>query len=286
MADLRNSLTSIELPDPPQGWFECRHALLSDGSLALIRVNRDFGRDRGSFNWRTSRLRLSSFSYGVESPAIEVDGCIWPNVCRLSDGSWLVAAARAREGEANARLFDQFGAALGAFAMGDGLEHVICTAKGATWVGYFDESERAARLLALDAHGDRTWALTGEPYVLDCYALSVTGETAWACTYPDFPILRIENGKLSSWANVEIAGARAIVAKGDHVILAGGYEPDKSRVALLKLGARTAQLVASIEWPAIAEPSAFVGGRDGVLHVVVGGRWRQLAIYDWLEVLR
>lgn len=170
--------------------------------------------------------------------------------------------------------------------MGDGLEHVICTAKGATWVGYFDESERAARLLALDAHGDRTWALTGEPYVLDCYALSVTGETAWACTYPDFPILRIENGKLSSWANVEIAGARAIVAKGDHVILAGGYEPDKSRVALLKLGARTAQLVASIEWPAIAEPSAFVGGRDGVLHVVVGGRWRQLAIYDWLEVLR
>jgi hypothetical protein len=203
----------------------------------------------------------------------------------MADGRWLVVCPRSRPGVLNARTFDAHGAPAEAFAFDDAIEQVACTPGGTTWVAYFDQRSNDSALIAFDIEGKRVWALGAETYALDGYALSVTGEEAWACTYPGFPIIRVAGGFATLWEN-DVRGAHVIAAKGKHVILAGGYEADMDRVALLSLGKTRAEVISEFRWPAMVAPSAFVCGRDGVLHTVAGGSWMQLSISDWLASLK
>lgn len=184
----------------------------------------------------------------------------------------------------NAFSFDPDGARVGAFVLDDAIGQVACTPGGMIWVGYFDERMNESALVAFDLEGRRVRAVHIDPYVLDCYALSVTGEEAWACTYPDFPIVRDAAGQATFWEN-DVCGAQAIAAKGNHVILSGGYQADRDRVTLLSLGDGRADLVSEFRWPAIVDRSVFVRGRDGVLHAVADGRWWRIAVDDWLASL-
>ncbi len=68
--------------------------------------------------------------------------------------------------------------------------------------------------------GDPPWGA-----ISDCYALNVDGDTAWACYYTDFPVVRVQAGTITGWHNTIAGGAKAIAVAGGIVALSGGYGP-------------------------------------------------------------
>jgi len=302
MHSLPDFVTTQPLPAPPAGWWDYDHAVLNDGALALVRIDRNLmdkkppGHPRW---WSGVRLRLSSIFGDAESGAVETQASWWPRVSRIADGRWLVAAARADEGDRNARIINTDGSGALSFAIGDHVSSIVCTPGGAIWVGYGDESAggdsmpAGSGLAAFDAAGECRWLFDSDSYeIWDCDALSATGEDIWACTYDDFPIIRVRDGQIRSWEN-EIRGASALAADGDYVVLAGGYPTFQGlnnvatddRIVLLRLDERRAVVVAELRLPAIAERDAFLCGRDGALHIVVGGSWLRLAVKDWASTV-
>jgi hypothetical protein len=295
-------ITTSLLPSPPTGWYEYDHAVLNDGSLGLVRVDRDFSgltEREANLAWPTSRLRLSSLQRGVECEAVAVTpASSWPKVDRLPDGRWLVVAARAIPGEHNASIFNLNGVRTHSFEVGDNVWHLACTSGGVIWIGYGDESAGQAPppagsgLASFDSEGACRWKFDLENYEIQaCDAMSTTGEQVWACTDMDFPILRVEDGKIRVLEN-GIAGAYAIAAEDDYAILAGGYPSHteaalttSDRVVLLRLDAQRATPLAELRLSAISAEGAFCCGRDGVLHAVANGQWLRLPIRDWVAAL-
>lgn len=277
--------SSCELPVPPLGWFEYGCAVLSDGSLALVRVDVDMASKSDQETrsvWPNARLRLSRLRNHVEIDVAEVPASVSPIVDCFPDGQWIVIEPRASAKAQNARLFGADGSPKGAFAIGDAVLHTSCTPEGVLWVGYFDEHVDGPVIATFDAAGRQTWAFSDDHYdPCDVYAFGTTGEVGWACTYANFPILSISDGIVRSWEN-HFSGARAITATDDFVLLAGGYGQESDRVVLLRLGEQVAVPFAEFRWPLIADPQAYVSGRDGVLHVVTEGRWAKLAIREWV----
>ena len=49
----------------------------------------------------------------------------------------------------------------------------------------------------------------GEAPIDDCYALNVTGKPPGSCYYSDFPVVRVEDGKVTAWRNDLAHGARS-----------------------------------------------------------------------------
>jgi hypothetical protein len=157
--------TTTPLPIPPIGWFDYGYAVLGNGSLALVRTDRDVHAEYGRWwaqvrgggphahqpDLRDGRLRLSEFDGSVEIGAIEVSAGDWPKVDRLADGRWLVASSRAAPNENNASLFPivrvEGGVVrhwrneiAGARALAVDGDHVLLAG------GYKDKSERIALL--------------------------------------------------------------------------------------------------------------------------------------------
>ena len=204
-------------------------------------------------------------------------------------------ASRAERGEANARIFAADGSLLNTFEVGDGVEQIAGASDGRIWIGYFDEGiflagknadgswpPASSGLAAFDANGECQWRFASEGYYIDdCYAVSASGPTVWACTYQDFPIIRRDETGVRRWKN-GVAGAHAIAGRGDHVILGGGYNDDKNRVALLRLDTVEALLVAEFRLPSVAGNPRFTRGRDGILHAVTGDLWLRIDIENWL----
>jgi len=301
MSALSDFVTAQPLPTPPAGWWNYDYSVLGDGALALIRIDRDLmGADApGHAHWWSSvHLRLSSFHQDIESSAVVTRASRWPRVTRNSDGNWLVVGARADQGNRNARIVNADGSDALTFEMGDHVTNVLSTPSGVIWSGYGDESTggpppAGCGLASFTAAGECRWLFDAENYeIYDCYAVSATNEDVWTCTYDDFPIIRVRDDQIRFWRN-DIRGAHAIAVDGDHVILAGGYRTFQGlsnvatdeRIVLLQLGERDAAVIAEIRIPEIAERDAFLCGRDGVLHIVVGGTWIRLAVKDWLSAV-
>ncbi len=203
--------------------------------------------------------------------------------------------ARAAPGEANARLFTADGEAAGSMQLGDGIAHVQCSTDGGIWVGYFDEGVYGGRqpdgarpvsasgIVRFDADGSPTWRLDDHPeapYLADCYAMALSGETLWTCYYTDFSIVRIEAGAVRSWTNEEIAGAKALAVDGDLVLLAGGYDKDAARIALLRLGPQGAQSLGKVWLEPPTDPSRRMIGHGDTLHIIEDGQWRRITVAD------
>jgi hypothetical protein len=288
------------LPSSPPGWHYCNYAVLVDGTLALVRVNRDVRAAPQSHQWQEwpdARLRLSCFDGETESAAIEVSAARWPEIDRFTDGRWVVVATRAHRGDPNARLFAVDGSLINSFEIGDGVEQIACAPDGRIWVAYFDEGifgvadpdgswpPASSGLAVFDALGKCQWRFALEGYsIADCYALSTSGQEVWASPYAEFPVFCIEGAGVRSWKN-SIVGARAITAGNGHVVLAGGYKDNANRVSLLRLDKHEAMPVGELRLPEIAGSTSFLRGRDGVLHAVIGDQWLRIAIADWLAAL-
>jgi hypothetical protein len=187
----------------------------------------------------------------------------------------------------DARFYAADGAPAGAFAMGGYMTHVQCATDGTIWAGYFDEgvfggSDTAeAGIARFNTGGQVIWSFNktdNELFISDCYAMALDGAVPWTCFYTDFPIARIEQGVITHWRN-DIAGARTLAVDGDHVLLAGGYKEDSSRLAMLHLVDGEARFRGRWRFtPPDRNEAGLVQGRGGVLHIVGGGQWRRIAV--------
>lgn len=219
----------------------------------------------------------------------------------------LLVGARARwrpEGpERNAIIYDSTGDVVHQETLGDGIEHVLTTATGHVWVGYFDEGvygnygwgettsappvgERGLRRFTPDlqpewefpSHVDEQWGA-----ISDCYALNVDGETAWACYYTDFPIVRIHGDSVSGWHN-DVGGARALAVDGARVALLGGYRAERDRLAVgvLEGGSfhLTGEYRVSLPDGGPIPAGVRLAGRGADLHLITDNDWYRVSLDD------
>ncbi|MEU9478221.1 hypothetical protein [Streptomyces sp. NPDC048191] len=177
-----------------------------------------------------------------------------PRIEALPDGGFLLLALRSRPGdERQVQVFDAFGRPTHAFRVGDGVEHLLADETDALWVGHFDEGVYGNDELSTpglnrwSATGERLWSyrpVPGADAISDCYALNVTGRTAWACPYTGFPLLRIDPaGAVRVWRN-PVRGAVGLAVRGGRVVFFGGYRDDHDRIADCRLTGETVELVA------------------------------------------
>ena len=215
----------------------------------------------------------------------------------LPDGRMLLVAARCwwRPGgpDRNARVFDADGSPVAEGTFGDGISHVLTTAAGEVWVGYFDEG----------VFGNYGWAGPGpEPIgsngivrfgrdltpiwrfpvataggpVCDCYALNVAGESAWASYYTDFPVVSIADDAVQTWRN-SVGGVHALIIGGGQCALIGGYGPARDRIVVgaLLWDEYVPQHESVLVLPdgVSLPPGARFVARGHTLNVFVGTRW-------------
>jgi hypothetical protein len=222
----------------------------------------------------------------------------------LPDGQILVVAVRCRwmasGPDRNAIVYDQDGQVVIEETIGDGIEHVMTTANGDIWVGYFDEGvygnygwgDRGAPrpigapgLIRYSTGLQQEWTYPGDEgsnsgSIDDCYALNVDGEDAWASYYADFPLVRIRGGLVVDWQNTVAAGARALIVSDAEVALYGGYGPDRDRLAI---GVLADERLSGIGEYRLVLPDgspvpggARVLGRGTDLHVMFDRDWYRL----------
>lgn len=226
-----------------------------------------------------------------------------PMVQPLPDGQVLVVGARAEwraEGpDHNATIYGPDGSPLRTACVGDGIEHVRTTPSGAVWVSYFDEG----------VYGNLGWGEPGGPEPIgwpglvranreleiewrypadvlvpidDCYALTVSGEEAWALTCSSFAIMQVRDSQVRSWPT-QVDGGSALVCDGERVALVGGNTGEHDRLVLGRLEQDFTELRrARLAMPDAAPlPAAATKlGCAGELHVFVGTEWFRLGLED------
>jgi hypothetical protein len=226
----------------------------------------------------------------------------------MPGGRFLIAGARCawHDGgpEANAVLYGADGQVISAHVLGDGIAHLQATVSGQVWAGYFDEgiygnygwgrpgtSEPlgAPGILRFSPDLGLAWQFPpcaeAGPWgpVDDCYALNAGDDGTWACYDSGFPVVRIRDGIVTGWHN-GIRGASALAVAGSRVALAGGYGPDRDRLAVTGLGQDRARpagefrlvLPGGQQLPDRTQ----VTGRGSCLHFLAGTRWYQLDVND------
>jgi hypothetical protein len=296
------ALATTKLPRPPEGWFDYRYYLLADGTLALLRADRDLNAEYKAWWQRlqsgehrermpdpsTAKARLSVLGPNGESLPISAPMVWHPIIDRLPDGSWVVVSARADAEDANAIILSPDGRPSHSFAAGDGIEHVRCAADGSIWIGYFDEgifggTLGAGGIVRFGRNGQPLWtyndeARGGKSFIDDCYAMTLVGDDLWTCFYSDFPIARIAGGREKSWRN-SVSGAKALAIEGSTVLLAGGYSPEQTRLAVMELKGEEAKSLGSYHHLAL-EDAALLQGLSNTLHIISGGIWSRVTVSE------
>ncbi|MER6775033.1 hypothetical protein ABT389_35525 [Streptomyces bacillaris] len=156
----------------------------------------------------------------------------WPHLDRLPDGGFVVAASRTRRYEDGdqVQVFDALGREASSFSVGDAIEHMLVDEAGHIWVGHFDENPVGIRRWSPTGHIYWTSDSASIPGLFDCYALNVSGTTAWACTYTDFPLVEIRPDRpVRVWPN-HVRGAKAVAIHGERVAFYGGYGEEVDRL--------------------------------------------------------
>jgi hypothetical protein len=293
---------STPLPRAPKGWFVYRYYLLSDGGLAVVWTDRDINAEYRAWMASGDKLHLSQkrpdFWEGKAqvvfitefdaSDPISIPLVRYPMINRFPDGRWLVTSARAGDNESNAHILAEDGQPIGSFALGDGIDHVRCAQDGTIWIGYFDEgcsgnSVGSGGIVQFDANGQPLWSYNdsegaGQSFIDECYALTLAGDEIWACFYSEFPILRVKGGQKTLWTN-KVSGAKALAVDGAVVLLAGGYDEDANRLALVRLEQGDAKLIGQFQCPEI-ENADLISGHSSMIHVVKNECWTRISVSD------
>lgn len=300
------------IPPLPDGWHPLSFKALAGGQLAIVGANADllsaFRSDREQRTagevWRLATKaaarvwtldEYAGLIERLEFPLLEP----FPSVDEFSDGRWLVVNSRSR-GDGNARILSADGTEERRVELGDGIEHVKVDDRQRIWVGWFDEGVfgndrwRVSGLKwAPSAHGIAAFDDQGAVIhhanlesVADCYALNVVGNTAWACTYTDFPIWQMIEGRERVWTT-NLSGTRALAVSNRHVLAAGGYKEATNRAVLLRLNESRAETVGEWRLPfGVGYPSdvSMIDGRGDVLHVVSGDNWFRWRVRDFVKL--
>jgi hypothetical protein len=162
---------------------------------------------------------------------------------------------------------------------------------GTIWTGYFDEGVYgnlgwgeagdplplgAAGIVAWSAAFEKTWELnSSEVGVVDCYALNVAPDAVWACSYDDFPVIRIADGRVQVHETQDVTGPSGIIVTRDRVGLVGLYQdPSQLIVGSLVDGAFTEPRRTNLWAPDGAPlPLARVHCRGSVVHFFANRDW-------------
>lgn len=143
----------------------------------------------------------------------------------------LLACARSggSAGRHNGRVYSRDGRLLRELALGDGIEHLQTTPRGAIWTGYFDEGVfgddpvSAGGLAAWDAHGANTYQYRPEDgldAICDCYALNVADEReTWLYYYTEFALVLLRERRLAGHWRPPFEGAQAMAVRGRHALM-------------------------------------------------------------------
>jgi hypothetical protein len=161
----------------------------------------------------------------------------------LPEGGVLLVDARSRAGAANAEVWTADGDLQHQGPLGDAIEEVLTTPAGAVWVGYFDEAlggsgpqgHGLARF-----HSDLTvdWLYpldAGLPFIVDCYALNVAGETAYFFPYTDFHVLSVTGAQVTDHGASPYAAAHTLLRRGPDLALVGGPGPEYDLATMLRI---------------------------------------------------
>jgi hypothetical protein len=218
----------------------------------------------------------------------------FPLVDEFPDGRWLVANARS-DTQGNARVFSSDGVEERRIELGDGIEQMKIDDQQRIWVGWFDEG----------VFGNREWRMPGRKWppsahgiaafddrgslqahatlksIADCYALNVFDGEAWACTYTDFPIWQMQEGRECTWPT-NLRGVRAIAVQYPHVLAVGGYKDDANLVVLLSLQEGTAHVIGEWHLPFGADhPAIMIDARGDEVHIVQDQQWHRWRVGDF-----
>ncbi len=257
----------VDVPPLPAGWQPINHAILANGTLAVMATDVDLTAERQRLEesdaaYPPSRLRalaetgtaqiwtltLSEWTLGPTFP-LEATFAFFD---RFSDSSWIVVGAPGL-GAANARVISSEGAVINRFSLGRGIKEVMIDAANRIWVTWLDEG----------IYGNDDWNAAGQGSppstngvacfypsgavafipqwpdipgaVVECYSLNVSHSGVWVCPYTDFPIVQFIENKPSRWWQNPLRGCTAIAVDGSLVLLAGGYFSQENRMALLVL---------------------------------------------------
>lgn len=321
-------MTTIRrLPRLSDGWFLHDYSVGADGRLARLCASVDV-EDRLA-HWRKNRVSWSEgfgslIAAGVRARIDRFDEAdrvisfefpfesLFPKFDRLPDGRWVVANARCRAGDTNARILAPDGALLSRTCLGDGIAYLQCDPMGGIWVGYFDEGVGGnlgwgdpgnpeplgiEGVMRFTVEGVVSWSPGSllDPSIFDCYAMNVGHDGVWLYYYTDFPVVHVPfDGVLRQWRNDEVRGASVVAADGDLVVLLGGYQvhgyPDESGTgALLRLGetGRAEVLHRFVLDPsmkaALSNRHAFARGAD--VHFIQGQTWNTVTVQDFADGL-
>ncbi|WP_030215713.1 hypothetical protein [Streptomyces bikiniensis] len=188
----------------------------------------------------------------------------WPLLDRLPDGGFVVASARDRRGDekSQVQVFDALGRETWSFHVGDAIEHLLADEAGDLWVGHFDENPLGIRRWS--ATGQIRWAsgeVPGAGWIMDCYALNVSGTGVWACPYTDFPLLEIRPDEPVRVRTNTVRGAKAVAVHGERVAFFGGYRGERDRIAY---GELTETSVEPVDVARLTRPDGGAPGRRRV----------------------
>lgn len=327
---------TTRLPALPPGWQAVVHAILADGTLAILATDADLAGEhrRLSAALRASTapdppIRLNEIAAAGTARIWTMAGTRWtegpdfpletpfPRLDRFSDGRWLVVASRSR-GEPDARVLSRDGVLLDRFTLGDGIEHVAIDAADRIWVGWFDEGmfnpnwredlgwPPASNGIACFAADGALLPLPIWPaeagVIADCYALNAMGSGAWTCPYTDFPLVHFRPGEPARWWRNQLAFPHALAIDGTHALVAGGYNEEANRLALIALeGAgdgEEARLLATwhlplrrlptpaSEWAPVWHSPTLLAGRGDMLHLVDDGIWSAWRVAEVMAASR
>ncbi|WP_053642526.1 MULTISPECIES: hypothetical protein [unclassified Streptomyces] len=165
-------------------------------------------------------LVVSVADGAVETTELSGVRARWPKLDRLPDGRFVVASARS-DGDGDTgqvQIFNTLGREYGAFSVGDAIEHLLVDEVGDLWAGHFDENPLGIRRWS--AAGELLWASEDDPgagWIMDCYALNVSGTAVWACPYVDFPLLEIRPGQDVRSRTGIVGGADSLAVHGERV---------------------------------------------------------------------
>jgi hypothetical protein len=301
------------VPSLPDGWHVLSFKVLAGSRLAMIGANADVrGAWRSDYEQKTvgearrlaakATARVWTFDgdnliEAMQFPLLEP----FPIVEQFPDGRWLVTAKSGLPGQGNTRILGTDGTEERRIELGHCIEHIKIDDCQRIWVGWFDEGvfgndnwrvpglkrpPSARGLAAFDERGTLVKHAPSGGEIVDCYALNVSGNTAWACTYTDFPIWQLSNERERTWPT-NLSGTRALAVSYPYVLAVGGYEDAANRAVLLQLVDQRAETLGEWRLPVGTRDPAVVSlidGRDDELHVARDQQWHRWRVKEFAKL--
>lgn len=212
----------------------------------------------------------------------------------LPDGRVLLVDARTRGTAESAEVWNSAGAWEGSGHLGDAVEHVLATASGDIWVGYFDEAAASGRglgghgLVRFDSDLQPRWCYPFNadlPRIDDCEALNVQGETAYALVYNAHHLVSARGGRGVDHGRAPKGGVVAVLVDGERAALIGGYGADYDLVTPVRIDAEGVQVAGGQSRLVLPDGMEIRNARwtcrGPELHVLIDGSWYRASLDDF-----